>query len=406
MILLIISFLAGVLTILAPCTLPLLPIIVGSSVNGQQDKKKPFIIAGSLGVSVILFTLLLKSSTFFIHIPQQTWSLISGSIIIIFGLISLFPGIWERLPFVAKLNLSSNRMLATGYKRDGIIGDIIIGASLGPVFSTCSPTYFVILATVLPQSFFLGFMYLLAYAIGLSGVLLLVAFLGQKIVDKLGGVSDTHGWFKRTLGLLFLIIGIAVVFGVDKVIERKLLESGLGDITKVEQKLLGLNKKNGGETLDIPEDPFAEGKVVDTTENSSTTVSGPGPSGLEGKKVLSKGPKSPDLLYPSGFINTDGKSITIAQYKGKKVVLLDIWTYSCINCQRTIPYINAWYEKYKPYGLEVIGLHTPEFAFEKVQKNVEEAVKGFYSCDGQRVCDMECFWKSVLASKISHQYKW
>ena len=82
-------------------------------------------------------------------------------------------------------------------------------------------------------------------------------------------------------------------------------------------------------------------------------------------------------MRPDGYINTDGKPITLAELKGKKVVLLDVWTYSCINCQRTLPYVTAWYNKYKDQGLEIIGLHTPEFSFEKVKKNVEDAMKRF-----------------------------
>ena len=341
MFLLIISFLAGVLTILAPCTLPLLPVIVGSAVNGQGQQKpnlkKAFVIALSLGVSVVIFTVLLKISTLFINIPPALWSVISGVIIIIFGFISLFPTIWERIPLVAKINTRSNKMMSLGYQKKGILGDIIIGASLGPVFTTCSPTYFIILATVLPQSFLLGFIDLLAYATGLALVLLLVAFLGQKLVARLGGISDTHGWFKKALGVFFIIIGLAVIFGLDKKLETKLLKSNLFDITKVEQKLLRLN-------------------------DTSTQISGK---------------PSAEITKPSGFINTGGKPITIAEFKGKKVVLLDIWTYSCINCQRTIPYLKAWDAKYRDLGLEIIGIHTPEFAFEQVQSNVEKAVKGF-----------------------------
>lgn len=77
---------------------------------------------------------------------------------------------------------------------------------------------------------------------------------------------------------------------------------------------------------------------------------------------------------PSGFVNTDGKPITFSEFKGKNVVLVDFGTYSCINCQRTIPYLKAWDEKYRDEGLVIIGVHTPEFAFEKVLKNVENAV--------------------------------
>jgi len=86
-------------------------------------------------------------------------------------------------------------------------------------------------------------------------------------------------------------------------------------------------------------------------------------------------PVAKEITTPDGFINTDGKPITIGEFVGKKVVLLDIWTYSCINCQRTTPYLNAWYEKYKDKGLVIIGLHTPEFEFEKVYQNVLDATK-------------------------------
>lgn len=84
-----------------------------------------------------------------------------------------------------------------------------------------------------------------------------------------------------------------------------------------------------------------------------------------------------EITKPSGYVNTNGQAITIADYIGKKIVLLDVMTYSCINCQRTFPYAVAWYEKYKDQGLVIIGIHTPEFAFEKNIKNVEEAMKRF-----------------------------
>ncbi|MBI4088021.1 redoxin family protein [Candidatus Kaiserbacteria bacterium] len=86
---------------------------------------------------------------------------------------------------------------------------------------------------------------------------------------------------------------------------------------------------------------------------------------------------SPEITSPSGFVNTDGKPVTIGEFRGKKVVLIDFWTYSCINCQRTLPYLRQWYEKYADQGLEIIGVHTPEFAFEKVLGNVQAATNGF-----------------------------
>ena len=327
-----ISFVAGVLTVLAPCILPLLPVVVGSSAAGRS-RSTPYIVVGSLAVSVILFTYLLKVSTSLIMVPPEFWTYLSGGILFVFGLVLLFPALWERMPGMARLSIGSNKLMGRGFKRKGVIGDVIIGAALGPVFSTCSPTYFVILASVLPVSFLLGTFYLLAYVLGLSLVLLLIAVLGQRFADSIEWMSDPHGLFKRGLGVLFIVIGLIIATGLEKKIETAILNTGFLDITKVEQSL-----------LQNVENPMNE-DVVRYTE----------------------------IVNPSGFVNTDG--ITIGQLVGKKVILVDFMTYSCINCQRTVPYLNAWYEKYKDEGLEIVVIHTPEFAFEKDITNVREAVK-------------------------------
>ncbi len=150
MTLLIIAFVAGLLTVLAPCTLPLLPVIIGGSVSGETNFKRALVISGSLGASVFIFTILLKASTLFINVPQSFWQIISGGLLIIFGLVTLFPKLWDKFAFANRLNLGGNRLLATGYTKKSFLGDVIMGAALGPVFSSCSPTYFIVLATVLP----------------------------------------------------------------------------------------------------------------------------------------------------------------------------------------------------------------------------------------------------------------
>jgi len=238
MTLLIISFIAGLLTVLAPCVLPLLPIIIGGSVSDSRSKWKPYIITASLATSVVVFTLLLKASTAFIDIPQSFWSVFAGTILILFALTMLFPTTWAKIALKFKAENKSNEWLATASKKQSIWGDILMGAALGPVFSSCSPTYFVILATVLPQSFAVGLINLIAYAVGLSLVLLLIALLGQKFVGKINGLSDPKGWFKRTIGILFLIVGIAIIFGLDKQFEAYILESGLFTAVDIENRLL------------------------------------------------------------------------------------------------------------------------------------------------------------------------
>ena len=115
------------------------------------------------------------------------------------------------------------------------------------------------------------------------------------------------------------------------------------------------------------------GNPIKNTSNGALNVSPRISSEEKSKKYeLAK-----EISSPDGFINTDGKPITIGELVGKKVILVDFWTYSCINCQRTTPYLNSWYEKYKDRGLVILGIHTPEFEFEKDYDNVKRAVEKF-----------------------------
>lgn len=228
------------LTVLAPCILPLLPVIVGGSLTGDgkdAQKKKVLTIVISLGLSVIAFTLLLKASTLFIAVPEYVWKWISGGIIIGLGFITVFPTLWEG-KWLAKISAKSNILLGKGAQKKSFWGDVIMGAALGPVFSTCSPTYFIVLATVLPVQPVVGIVYLLAYAIGLCLSLFVIAFVGQRIMTKLNIAADPKGWVKRSLGILFLIVGIAIIFGLDKKLETIIVNANIFDVTKIEQKLL------------------------------------------------------------------------------------------------------------------------------------------------------------------------
>jgi cytochrome c-type biogenesis protein len=238
MALFILSFVAGLLTVLAPCILPLLPVVIGGAARDARDFRKPLTIVLALGASVFLFTLLLKATTALIVIPASFWVYFSGGILILVGLFMLFPQVWERLPFQAKLHQVGNKALGAGNRQKGFWGDVTIGAALGPVFSTCSPTYFVVVGVVLPANFAQGILYLLAFVAGLSLVLLLVAFLGQKVVDRLGGAADPKGYVKRGVGLLLVLVGVLIMFGLDKQIETVLLDAGILNFTQFEQGLL------------------------------------------------------------------------------------------------------------------------------------------------------------------------
>ncbi|MEK7602047.1 MAG: cytochrome c biogenesis protein DipZ [Patescibacteria group bacterium] len=355
-----IAFIAGILTVLAPCILPLLPVVIGGSVTGDTSFKRAFTVVAALGFSVVAFTLLLKVSTAFITVPPLFWQLLSGGLLILFGILTTFPNLWESLGITALLNIKGNRLMATGDKKQGFVGDLLVGIALGPVFTSCSPTYFIVLATILPANPVIGFIYLLAYTFGLSLSLLLIAVVGQRIVDRLDLAANPHGWFKRGLGILFIVIGLAVTFGIDKILATSLPQQAYG-ITGIEQNLLKLtNGKNGDATSTPTFVPLGTSATPLTQIEKSTRYE-----------------KAPELASPNAYLNTGGAPITIGENRGKNVVLIDFWTYSCINCQRTLPYLKAWNEKYKDQGLVIIGVHTPEFSFEQVQQNVADALKRF-----------------------------
>jgi cytochrome c biogenesis protein CcdA len=222
--LILISFIAGVLTILAPCIFPLLPILIGTSADGKANRNRAFTVIVSLLVSIIVLTLLIYGTSNVLGINEGVLRVFSAIIIISIGLVTLFPHIWESFSAKFGLGNSSNRLLGRAMKKDGKSRDILIGASLGPVFSSCSPTYGLIIATILPQDFATGTLYLLWYVFGLGLMFFLIAVLGQKITSKLTWAVDPNGWFKRSIGALFLIIGVAIIFNLDKSFETWLLQ--------------------------------------------------------------------------------------------------------------------------------------------------------------------------------------
>jgi cytochrome c-type biogenesis protein len=244
MALLVLSFIAGVLTVAAPCVLPLLPVIIGGAVvDAAKDKLerqwlRPVLIAISLAVSVVAFSLAIKGTTALLGVPQIVWQILSGVIVTLLGVYFLWPHLWE--VFVLKLGIvgRSNAALGKAYQRRGWTGTILIGAALGPVFSSCSPTYALIVATILPASFGQGLAYLVAYALGMSAALLLIAYMGQAIVARLRWMANPRGWFKRVIGILFILVGLAVAFGLDKDLQVFVLERGwYSPISDLEQRL-------------------------------------------------------------------------------------------------------------------------------------------------------------------------
>jgi cytochrome c biogenesis protein CcdA/thiol-disulfide isomerase/thioredoxin len=344
--LLLITFVAGILTILAPCVLPLLPIIVGGSLSSaQRHRSRPYIIAGSLALSIIGFTLLLKASTVLINVSSSALTDVSGGLIILLGLVSVFPEVWEKLVISANWQAASQRLLGKGdHNKSVYLGPVLIGVALGPVFSSCSPTYAFILASVLPRDFLSGLVYLITYSLGLVITLLVISLVGKKFIRKAQWAVDTHSLFRRLVGVFFIVVGVVIISGQQVKVETWVGNHLPFDETSVERFLLSKDTKS-----------------ITTKRTTSRS------------DVLNVQPvAAPALQGLTNWINSS--PLTIAGLHGH-VVLVDFWTYSCVNCNRALPYVEAWYQAYQKDGFVVVGVHTPEFAFEHIPSNVEAAVR-------------------------------
>ena len=231
------SLIAGVLTVLSPCVLPTLPIVLSGS-TASKSFWKPLRIILALMVSVIVFSILLKASTALLGVPSFVWRYLSGGILLVFGLFLLFPTLWAQISAKLGIEQSSRHLLNRSAIKNGVVGDFLVGASLGPVFTSCSPTYFVIISFLLDGNWSTGLIYLFTFVFGLALLLVLVALLGQKFVSRLKAVNNPNGWFKKGIALLFIVIGCFIVIGFDKRIEAFLLDRGVYDwLIQTEQRL-------------------------------------------------------------------------------------------------------------------------------------------------------------------------
>lgn len=338
MLLIIGSFIAGFLTVLAPCVLPLLPVIIGGSISGDvADKKRPITITISLAASLFIFTILLKVTSIFINVPPLFFTYTSGIILILIGILTLFPALYARV--MAKLGIEhrAQAILGRGFQnKNKYISSIIIGAALGPVFSSCSPIYAYILATILPVSLSQALVYITIYIAGLSVALLLIGYVGQRFVSKLKFASDPKGIFQRILAIIFLIVGLLIITGYDKSFQVWVSRNTAFDFDSISRQFLPESRSSNDEKL-FNVEPY----------------------------------EAPEFAGLQDWINSD--PIKISELRGK-VVLVDFWTYSCINCIRNNPYLVKWHETYKDKGLVVVGVHAPEFSFEKNKANVQKAV--------------------------------
>jgi len=342
------SFLAGVLTIGAPCILPMLPIILGASV-GHTSKTRPLFITLGFVATFSVAGLTLSIIVQRLMIAPDLLRNIAVAGLAFFGLLMLFPRIFEVL--AQRLSgLSTQAQQISQKAGSKNFGGFVLGMILGLIWTPCAgPILGSILTLIATQSNFgQATALLLAYSAGAGVPMLAIAYGGQAITTRVRSVAKYTNIIQKLFGGIILLLAVAMYFQYDLKLQAKILE--YYSFPTLEEKLIKPK-------LDHSSAPSI--KI-----NSNITIS----------DLPSYG-QAPDFKSIVSWINTD-KNLTMSDLKGK-VVLVDFWTYSCINCIRTLPYVTSWYEKYKDSGFVVIGVHTPEFEFEKVLDNVKTATKRY-----------------------------
>lgn len=344
-VLLVFAFLAGVFTILSPCILPVLPFILSAST--MKGKYRPLGIIVGLVASFTFFTLALTAIVHSTGLSANVLRYIAITLIFIFGLVMLFPSLSDRFARMTTplANLGQNIQPTT--TENGFVGGFIYGIALGLLWTPCAgPILAAITTLVATQSITLGTVSItLAYSIGAGLPMFFIAYGGSKIVQSSRFLSQHSEGLRQFFGGLMVLTSIAIALHWDTILQQQ--------ISRIIPPVLiedNATVKKELEKLRGQEDIFSFDETL------------PGEDKDYGK--------APEITGITNWINSP--PLSLMQLKGK-VVLVDFWTYSCINCLRTLPYLEKWYADYKDDGLVIIGVHTPEFEFEKDPKNVAEA---------------------------------
>jgi cytochrome c biogenesis protein CcdA/thiol-disulfide isomerase/thioredoxin len=344
MTLFLIVFLGGILTIISPCILPVLPFVFSRADQPFRKSGLPLLIG--MALTFAAFAAVATSAGGWI-VQLNVYGRIAALVVLgIFGLTLLWPAFGDLL-FRPIVRLGSGlAQSADASTQPSFARSLLLGAATGLLWAPCAGP---ILGLVLTGAAVEGAgtrtaLLLLAYAAGAATSLTIALLAGGRIFGLLKRSLSAEIWIRRGLGLAVLAGVIAIAFGFDRGV---LTQLSLASTTGIEQSLVDR----------VP--PAKAPAMMMMAANSGGTGAGP---------------QTLPALAATDWINSS--SLSPESLKGH-VVLIDFWTYSCINCLRTLPYINAWAEKYKQNGFIVIGVHTPEFAFEKDASNVRRAIQDF-----------------------------
>ena len=337
------AFVAGLITAISPCVLPVLPIVLGGGVGGS--KRRPYAIIAGLATCFLLSILFAAWLLDALGLPDDLLRNISIGLLFLLAATLLFPqvGVWIERP-LSRLSRRPSSDLGGGF---------LLGCALGLVFVPCGgPAIGFVTSAAAARDFgpkTIGVA--VAYTAGVSAVLLAIAVGGQRVSSRIrGGVEQ----LRIAFGVVLVASAFALAFDLDTRLQTWLPNwtQFLQDHTEASASGEHAYKR----TTNIAEKPVSHKRTL---------------SGLKDYGL------APDFRGNQAWLNTPGgRALTLKRLRGK-VVLVDFWTYSCINCLRTLPYLESWYRTYKKDGFVIVGVHTPEFAFEHDLANVRNATRKY-----------------------------
>ncbi len=343
------SIVAGALTVLSPCILPILPPLLSASISGG-NRHRPLWIVSGLTISFTLFGVIFAFFGTFLGLSNNALRHAALLILFFLGLSLLWPSLWERI---------GTRISALSQQIPGLnrlpnektpVSSLLLGASLGLIWAPCAgPVLGIILTLAAVQSSFGATLILMsAYSLGAAVPMLLIGYGGRRISDRITSVRQWGSFTHKALGALTLTAVMALFFSFDTLLLAK-LPGSLFAANQIEKRLLETNSPADINSNFSPESALAAGR------KSPYPILG----------------KMPEFTQVTTWLNSP--PLTEESLRGK-VVLVEFWTYSCINCIRALPAVTRWDAKYRDQGLVIVGVHTPEFQFEKDVENIKRAI--------------------------------
>jgi cytochrome c biogenesis protein CcdA/thiol-disulfide isomerase/thioredoxin len=371
LLLMLFALIAGAGTAITPCVLPVVPALLASSATG--GRRRPIGIVIGLGVTFTIAIVLLAQLVKGVGLASGAARTLAIVVLIGFGVALLIPDLTARIEApLSRLGRFGPKSRGTGFW-----SGLGVGAALGFV---CAPCAGPILAAVTSVSASSGanarvVLVAISYSVGLCAVLLIYAFAGRAVIDRIRRVGRGNT-VNRALGAVLLATGVLMIFNVDVRFEEDLakdasLPAVLVDPTRslenssaVQKRLASLRPTSRFVTAQ------KEASVRPVSTEAEREVAIPG---VKTPSLADLG-TAPDFTDTEDWFNTPGdRPLSLSELRGH-VVLVDFWTYTCINCLRTLPFLEGLYAQYHRYGLDIVGVETPEFTFEQEASNVRQAI--------------------------------